>query len=147
MHEFAPQVIRLLQKQCVLFGVDIENAQAIIKELTDAGLTTEEKRLLVELYPNILRQRYTGTFKLGTAREGPSLQEWTAPPKPETELALRTFCTKEFQLLVWLYRNATCHVGSGAGMFADCWERPALAAIDALLVPAGQQTWLQRLLW
>ena len=70
MHEFAPQVVGLLQKQCALFSVDIKNAQAVVKVLTDAGLTTGENRLLVEMYPNILRQRYTRRSKLGIARAG-----------------------------------------------------------------------------
>lgn len=57
IHQPAMQVIRLLEKQCAIFGVNVKNAQAIVKVLTDAGLTTEETQLLVEMFPQILRRR------------------------------------------------------------------------------------------
>lgn len=58
------QVTGLLQKQCALFGVDVQNAQAIVKALSDAGLTREEILLLIGMYPQILRQRYARTILL-----------------------------------------------------------------------------------
>ena len=57
IHQSATQVIGLLQKQCAIFGVDVKNAQAIVKVLTDSGLTTEETQLLIEMCPQILRRR------------------------------------------------------------------------------------------
>ncbi len=47
----------MLQKQYALFGVDVQNAPAVVKALSDAGLTIEEILQLIEMYPQILRQR------------------------------------------------------------------------------------------